>query len=154
MAPPKNALAAKLSDSKVNDDELDRRIAMAEMDLQSVADGFADWAASDIAAALKELDRVENGAGDEESLKSIFRIAHDIKGQGSTFGFPLVTEISAPLCDFLRSISAVPSTNGIIAVKAHLTALHVVLEQNIKGDGGAMGRQLLDKLAAVMARAV
>ncbi len=32
----------------------------------------------------------------------LFRTAHDMKGQGATFGYPLVTKLGARICDQIR----------------------------------------------------
>lgn len=34
-----------------------------------------------------------------------FRMAHDIKGQGSTFGYPLLTELGSDICERIRNCS-------------------------------------------------
>ena len=33
---------------------------------------------------------------------SFFRMAHDIKGQGATFGYPILTDLGKDICDILR----------------------------------------------------
>lgn len=38
---------------------------------------------------------------------NLFRTAHDMKGQGATFGFPLLTEIGAAICDRIRNLKEV-----------------------------------------------
>ncbi len=35
-----------------------------------------------------------------------FRMAHDIKGQGATFGYPVLTDLGADICDILRHKNA------------------------------------------------
>ncbi len=42
----------------------------------------------------------------ERVLKEeFFRIAHDIKGQGSTFGYPLLTDLGSDICERIRNRS-------------------------------------------------
>lgn len=36
--------------------------------------------------------------------ESIFKTAHDIKGQGATFGYPLLTVLGAHICDKIRGV--------------------------------------------------
>ena len=35
-------------------------------------------------------------------LNDFFRMAHDIKGQGTTFGYPILTKLATDICDILR----------------------------------------------------
>jgi chemotaxis protein histidine kinase CheA len=152
MSSPENALAAKLSGAKIGEDELEKRLAAANQKIANVASGFTDWTIADIATAQEELAKLESGETNETSLQTIFRIAHDIKGQGGTFGFNLATQIAGPLCDFIRSATAVPSKDQIAVIKAHLGALEMIIKQNIKGDGDAATQQLVEKLAVAVSR--
>ena len=106
MSPGRNALAAKVARSKISADEMERRLASATAGIEAGADGFAAWAAADIVKAQAQLENLENGTGARAALGEIFRIVHDLKGQGGTFGFSLVTAISTPLADYLRQAAS------------------------------------------------
>jgi chemotaxis protein histidine kinase CheA len=152
MSSPENALAAKLSGAKITEDELERCLADADQKIANVAAGFTDWTMVDIVTAQEELAKLESGEGDDTCLPTIFRIAHDIKGQGGTFGFNLATQIAGPLCDFIRTATAVPTNDQIAVIKAHLGALQMIIKQNIKGDGNDATKQLVEKLAVAVSR--
>lgn len=152
MSSPENALAAKLSGARISEEELEKRLAAADQKIANVAAGFTDWTMADIATAQEELAKLESGDGNEESLQTIFRISHDIKGQGGTFGFTLATQIAGPLCDFIRSAKAIPSKDQLAVIKAHLGALQMVIKQNIRGDGDETTQQLIEKLAVAVSR--
>ena len=147
MTPPENALSAKLSGTKISEDELERRLAAADQKISDVAAGFTDWVAADVAAAQAALGGLEHDPEDGEALQEIFRVAHDIKGQGGTFGYPLATKIAGLLCDFIRSAAAVPAPEQITVIKAHMAALHLIRSQNIKGEGDQASQELVKKLA-------
>src|SRR5690606_28491972 len=114
--------------------------------------GFADWVLQDLATARAELDRLARNEGDLQSVKTIFRVVHDLKGQGGTFGYALITAIAAPLCDFLRDAKTVPSGVQLDVIKAHLMALAVVIRKDIKGDGDEVARELVQTLTLAAAR--
>ena len=78
MTPPENALSAKLSGTKISQDELERRLAAADQKISNVAAGFTDWVGAEVAAAQAALGRLENDLEDGEALQEIFRVAHDI----------------------------------------------------------------------------
>ena len=152
MSSPENALAAKLSGAQISEEELEKRLAAANQKIANVASGFTDWTMTDIATAQEELSKLENGEANETSLPTVFRIAHDIKGQGSTFGFNLATQIAGPLCDFIRTATATPTKEQLAVIKAHLGALQMIIKQNIKGDGDEATQKLVEKLAVAIAR--
>ena len=53
---------------------------------------------------------------------------HDLKGQGSSFGLNMLTAIGQSLCEYIRD------------------AEDPADEQQLKGDGGEIGKPLMDKL--------
>ena len=147
MSTQENALAAKLSGAKISDAELERRLASADQKIATASLGFTDWAGADVEEAIGALEKLATEDGAQEAKDLIFRIAHDIKGQGSTFGFPLATQIAGLLCDFIRSENSAGSADHVSVIRAHLAALSLVMKQNIKGDGDEAAQQLVEKLA-------
>lgn len=147
MSARENALAAKLGGVTISEDELERRLAEANQKIAGASLGFTDWAGADITEAISALGKLEAGGDGEETTGLIFRVAHDLKGQGSTFGYPLITQIAGLLCDFIRSAASAPSADLVRVIRAHLAALNLVLKQDIKGDGDVAARNLVEKLA-------
>lgn len=152
MSTQENALAAKLGGAKISDQELEKRLAAADKKIAGAALGFTDWAGADVAEALAAVEKLADGGDGEEATGLIFRVAHDLKGQGSTFGYPLATQIAGLLCDFIRSAASDPSADLVSVIRAHLAALNLVLKQNIKGEGDEASRQLVEKLALAASR--
>ncbi|MPY71614.1 MAG: hypothetical protein GEU92_16190 [Alphaproteobacteria bacterium] len=85
------------------------------------------------------------------ALDRLYRVAHDMKGQASTFGYPLATEICGLLCLLLARR---PHLNdpALSVSQAHVSGLAVVLEHGLAGDGGDLGRQLVERLRGLCER--
>ena len=152
MSTQENALAAKLDGAKISEEELEKRLAAADRQISGAALGFTEWAGTDVAEALAALEKLSAGGDAQEAISLIFRVAHDLKGQGTTFGYPLATQIAGALCNFIRTVETPPPTDSVSVVRAHLAALNLVLKQNIKGDGDAAVHQLVEKLALAVKR--
>jgi two-component system chemotaxis response regulator CheY len=90
-----------------------------------------------------------------ESWISIIGIFHRIKGQAATFNLQLVTDIAALGQDLLRAVEedfdAAPKLDSALyrPLAALAGAMTLVLQNNIEGDGGAVGQKLLAKLKSV-----
>lgn len=101
---------------------------------------------------VSELDRAFEAlpaSGDARgSIAALFDIAHDIRGEGGSFGFPLVTAIAENLCRVLEDKSQA-SESLQAAIRVHIGALKLVLSEPIKGDGGERGAELLDGLQKI-----
>jgi hypothetical protein len=72
-----------------------------------------------------------------------------MKGQGSSFGYPLVTRFSQSLCKLLAPGREIGDP-GIKIAQAHLDALKLVLDQRIAGKGGEIGEKLAARLEGLV----
>ena len=75
-------------------------------------------------------------------------IAHNLKGQGESFGYPLITSIGQSLLSFLCDLGEADARHVKIAL-AHVTVLRTVLDKDIRGSGGAVGAALVARLESL-----
>ena len=120
----------------------------------------ADLAKNYAPATLLDLDRctallkTAREAPDQRTaaIKDLYNIAHNIKGQGGSFGYPLVTRIGDSLCSLVRRER--PFTDADLGiVQAHLDALRLILTKDIKGDGGEAGPKIAARLENMVLQA-
>ncbi len=76
-------------------------------------------------------------------------IAHDIKGQGGSFGYPLVTDIGNSLSTLLKH-ERLLSDAGQELLSAHLEALEAIMDKAIKGDRGDLGSSYVEHLGVLV----
>ena len=81
---------------------------------------------------------------------TVYRIVHNVKGQGTSFGYPLMTRIGESLMRLVKIAeeSAAPDPR---LLGAHVAALRTVLQHDIRGRGGASGDALAEKLESLVA---
>jgi hypothetical protein len=94
----------------------------------------------------------ENPSERAASMREIYGIAHNIKGQGSSFGYPLITRIGHSLCTLSRNEREFTDADFGVA-QAHLDALRLILTKDIKGDGGEVGDKLSKRLEGMVENA-
>jgi HPt (histidine-containing phosphotransfer) domain-containing protein len=128
-------------------------IARAEEAVAGLATSFHEWAQRDLANLEKCLgDYEKSGEGGPEAVHEMHQIAHNIKGQGGSFGYPLITVIAASLNSYLEDETHKDAIDPRI-VRAHIEAMKIVIRDRINGDGGKLGAQLTDELFALVERA-
>ncbi len=71
--------------------------------------------------------------------------AHDLKGLGATYEYPLVTRIAASLCRLIDDPKT-RSTAPMTLVDAHINAIKAVVRDDIKTDDHPMGRAIAVEL--------
>jgi len=86
------------------------------------------------------------------AVKDLHNIAHNIKGQGSSFGYPLVTRIGHSLCNLVRQERTFTDAD-LGVMQAHLDALRLILAKEIKGEGGEVGAKLAARLENLVIKA-
>lgn len=118
-------------------------LAKAEAVIANLADDYMDWVREDFDRLEGAFNQLKAGEGDgKANLDALFQVAHDMKGQGGSFGYDLMTAIGDHLCRLIEKFETVgPRELGMIRV--HIDAMRVVITKELKGDGGDEGRQLL-----------
>jgi hypothetical protein len=124
----------------------------AERAVKSVAKLFIAQARDDLATLDRAFAAMMNGARGEEPMRSLFLPAFALKSMGGTCGYPLLSQIADSLCALIENLGADGFARGVQALEAHIDAIRAVLKDDIRGDGGALGRELLKGLQAIAAR--
>jgi hypothetical protein len=93
---------------------------------------------------LKLASAEDEPATGQAHLQRLSSIAHDMSGQGATYGYPLITKMASSLVAFTRSCRGSDDDREVIAI--HLQAMRAVAEGELTGDGGPAGRELVDAL--------
>jgi hypothetical protein len=136
------------------DHKLEAVLARAQAAVADLARNFAESAVGDLdrCAAFLKTAR-EQPEARAAGVKEIYGIAHNLKGQGTSFGYPLITRIGQSLCQLTRRDCAFSDADlGIM--QAHLDAIRLILAKDIKGDGGAVGDKLGARLETLVAQAL
>jgi chemotaxis protein histidine kinase CheA len=123
-------------------------VARAEAALAELADDFSAWMDQecqrlDTARVAIRANGINQGTRD-----ALFLAAHDIKGQATTFGFPLVMPVADSLC---RLIEHTPDMKRIPLnlVDQHVDAVRAITHKNARGDSQLIAAHLAEKLRAV-----
>lgn len=122
-------------------------LARAQAAVEDLAKGYTTWARADVDRARKALEAaIADPSQRGRHVEDLFRVAHDLKGQGASFGYPLVTGIADSLCRLTRDRTLSYEDRHLDLAKSHLDAAQLVLTKEIKGEGGQIGAELTAKL--------
>ena len=122
----------------------------AEEQLQRSSLDFTDWAL-DYLRQLSELcrDALAKPGSRKKDFQEINLLSHELRGQGGTFGYPLITVLAKMVFDITYD-GCRDDDNAVEIVKAHIDAMRAVIREKIAGDGGEIGQALLKSLEAVI----
>lgn len=129
-------------------------IARAEAELAAMKNGYLAAVTADIDAVGEHLDRIRGSAGrDAAALQAIFAIMHNVKGQGSTFGYMFVTELADIACTVLRDRTTTTPAE-LKVVDQCRSVMKITIDRRMEGTGGDKGRDLLARLQAMAGDAI
>lgn len=119
--------------------------------LNDLAKEYEVWVQSDLEklqAAFTKAKLAESNARFDIMMHEVFKTAHDMKGQGATFGYDLITDIGNHLCRYIEKQTTFDMPQ-IQAIQTHIDALDQIVHQHLKGQGGSVGLALKEKIEAL-----
>ncbi len=105
---------------------------------------YEKWSAADLERLTEAYDQAFYApSGERERLirEDVFRTAHDMKGQGATFNYGLVTDIANHLCRYIERQTDFQEKQ-LNDIGLHITFLREIIEKKLTGDGGERGTQI------------
>ena len=103
-------------------------------------------------AEMKKILQKACGAQPDKRFKLIrekfFLKVHDMKGQGSTFGYPLLTEVGSYACNYLRRKKEITDAD-LDVLKGVVADIDRILTDDLTGMGGLAGSEIRGHLSSV-----
>ena len=124
----------------------------AEKVIADLAETYLEWVEQDLVKLHKALQALSSATGDRKAeLEAIYQISHDMKGQGGSFGYQLITVVGNQLCRFIEPLKQA-GPNEIAVIKLHADTMSLIIANRMDGDGGEAGEAVLTGLNKVAAK--
>jgi len=120
-------------------------IAKAEAALKSLSGNFAEWLADEVAKLEAARQRVHTEGPTPDAAENLYLRAHDLKGLGATYEYPLVTRIAGSLCKLIDD-PAKRAKAPMTLVDAHIDAIKAAVKGRIQTDTHPVGAALVTEL--------
>lgn len=130
-------------------------LARAEAVVAGMADNFAVSALQDLALMRDAFAAAQASEGPERAdhvMTGVYRKAHEFKGMGTTFGYPLITRVGASLCLYLKGLKDAAKADDRV-VAAHIDAIAALLAEDVTDEHDADGVRLAEGLEKVVSHA-
>ncbi len=120
-------------------------LAKAEAALKGLADNFEQWMQDELAKLDAARARIAAEGYTAETAENLYFRAHDLKGLGATYGYPVVTQIAASLCRLIDE----PATRmkaPLFLLDAHVHGIKAAVRGNIREADHPVAKSLLEEL--------
>ena len=122
-------------------------IAKAEEALKAMSAQFGQWLQDEIVKLDKAQADIRAEGYNEKTAEALYFRAHDLKGLGTTYQYPLVTRLAGSLCKMMddpaKRMKAPP-----MLIDAHVDAIKAVVRDQIQTDDHPTGKVLAETLEA------
>jgi hypothetical protein len=127
-------------------------IAKAEAALKSLSGNFGQWLQDEVTKLENARARVKTEGVNPETMEFLYLRAHDLKGLGTTYEFPLVTRIGASLCKLIDDKDK-RLTASMALIDAHIDGIRAAVRDGIKTDDHPVGKILVTELERMVTEA-
>jgi hypothetical protein len=120
-------------------------LAKAEAALKGLAQNFDQWMKDELIKLDAARERIRAEGYTAETSENLYFRAHDLKGLGSTYGFPVVTSIAGSLCRLIDD----PTTRlraPVFLLDAHIDAIKAAVRGDIRDSQHPVAQVLLKEL--------
>ena len=146
ISPPSYALMAK---APVIEDAIEPALREITAVLQSKSDMYHKR----LLEVLERLEDAFKGLDDadttKQSLKMLRQLTHNLKGEGGTFDYPMISGICQTFCSFIEDLAAVEEFE-LAVIRLHIDSIRMVVTENMRGDVGEEGTAILSGLQEVV----
>lgn len=122
-------------------------LAKAEAALKGLSENFDQWMADELAKLDAARARIHAEGYNAETAENLYFRAHDLKGLGATYGYPIVTSIAASLCR-LTDDPATRLRAPLFLLDAHIDAIKATVRGQIRDNDHPVAQTLLKELSA------
>jgi hypothetical protein len=128
-------------------------VSRAEAALKALAGQFAGWLQDEINKLDGARARVAAEGWTEATGEALYLHAHDLKGLGGTYGFPVISRISGSLCRLIDD-DAKTASPPLTVIDAHIDAIKMMVREDVRDGESPLAQAVTQELEAKVARAV
>ena len=124
-----------------------KKILNDDLPLDSLRESYLHWTKIQLEKLHYHIRILEQNQESEfyNHNAEIHKLAEYMKDIGGSFGYYLMTDISASLCDYIQKMEHDPHIRICIII-AHVRAMDIVIHDKIDGSGGKEGDMILQRL--------
>jgi chemotaxis protein histidine kinase CheA len=127
-------------------------VVRAEAVVESLKVEFNDWVAADVERLGVCRDRFATQPN-HDTRSALFRAAHDLKGQATTFDYPMISRLASSLTRLFESTKA-SAMVPLGLIDAHVAAIRIVFRDKVRTATDPISITVAEELEARVTEAL
>jgi len=124
-------------------------IDRAEKALAALTTEFFSWMDEEVQKLQSAFDDLAAMGPSDDRLTKFYRVAHDIKGSASTFGFPFASTVANSLTRIILYCDQ--SIPPLDIMRSHVHAIRAIVREDARGESDETARALASELQVIAA---
>lgn len=120
-------------------------VEKAEQAVKRLSVNFADWMDAEVQRLIDIWQTNKASGFSTEARASLYRAAHDMRGQASTLGFPWVGQIAGVFCDILDAMGSRPIPDAFL--EKYINAIRAIARETQSGEDNSVAEKLAEELS-------
>ncbi len=120
-------------------------LARAEAALKELSSNFGEWLQDEIDKLEAARAVVKAEGATAANMTALHLHAHDLKGLGGTYDYPLITRVAGSLCKLMDD-PATRTAAPLFLVDAHIDAVRAIMRGEIRDPAHPVGLALAEAL--------
>lgn len=141
---PPNTLKSKVRMLVGRDAHIDP-VERAEQAVERLSANFGDWMEDEVTRLIEQWRKTRDLDFSPKARAALYRVAHDMRGQAATLGFPSVGKIAGVFCDILDALGEQPVPEDFL--EKYVNAIRAIARETDRGEDNAIAEQLSSELA-------
>lgn len=121
-------------------------LAKAEQALKDLAGQFSAWLQDELDKLEAARTAIKTEGMTQARCDQLYLHAHDLKGLGTTYEYPLVSKIAGLLCKLIDD-PATRTQTPMSLIDVHIDAIKAAVRDEIRDTDHPIGRTLFDELS-------
>jgi len=122
----------------------------AEKAMATFAERNASWPGEQVGKLRDIVAEIADGKREfAPGVKALHEAAHSLRGLAGNLGFPLLTECAESLCRLIKTKTLTQAE--VSALLLHVETMEAIRDQDLRGDGGDDGAELIQDLRDMVA---
>lgn len=120
-------------------------ISRAEHALDGLSVNFEEWMRNEVSELIAARRAIRTNGLNDRTLDALFAVAHDLKGQAATLGYPFAGDICASLCRLIDACNGRAPLPGLL-LDQHVDGVAAIVREGARGMDHPKASVLVRKL--------